>query len=78
MIQFSEMEKKAMDALIEHFKNNGYKHEECKYHFIAISHNCKTDEDCQELIDWLEKHPTADKEKILLHVYCRRDGIKED
>ncbi len=78
MYKFTSMQEKQMDILIDHFKKNGYQKEECREAFIAISHNCKTNEDCQELIDWLNKHPEADKEKILLHVYCRRDGIKED
>ncbi len=78
MMKFSPMKEKQMDALIDHFKKYGYSKEECKGAFLVISHNCKTDEECQELIDWLKKHPDADKEKIMLHVYCRRDGIKED
>lgn len=78
MYKFTSMQEKAMDALIDHLKNYGYKKEECREAFCAISHNCNTDEECQELIDWLKEHPKADKEKILLHVYCRRDGIKEN
>lgn len=74
----TKLEDMAMDALMDHFKANGVPYQETKEPFIVVFHNCKTDEDCQELIDWLKKHPDADKEKILLHVYCRRDGIKED
>ena len=66
------------DVLIKHYKANGYKREEIELNYVVVMHNCKTDEDCEELIEWLKKNPTADKEKILLHVYCRRDGIAEN
>ncbi len=74
----SPIRSKAMDELMNHFKNNGVPYLETKEPFIVVFHNCKTDEDCEELMNWLKKHPNADKEKIMLHIYCRRDGIKED
>ena len=78
MKEKTKLENMAMDKLMEHFKNTGVPYEETKEPFMVVMHNCKTDEECQELIDWLTEHPKADKEQILLHVYCRRDNIKEN